>query len=132
MAKPNFIELPGCEPISIIFEDRSVIAIDKPRGWMLVPDSWRRTNWNLQTAIDSSIRADDFWARSRNLRYLRHVHRLDAEGEGEAQARVILNGEAHFLRDELSVTSASLKGAELNQELSRSAPSNEDNQSRYL
>jgi 23S rRNA pseudouridine1911/1915/1917 synthase len=82
MAKPNFIELPGCEPISIIFENRSVLAIDKPRGWMLVPDSWRKTNWNLQTAIDSSIRADDFWARSRNLRYLRHVHRLDADTSG--------------------------------------------------
>ena len=82
MAKPNFIELPGCEPIPIIFEDRSVIAIDKPRGWMLVPDSWRKTNWNLQTAIDSSIRADDFWACSRNLRYLRHVHRLDADTSG--------------------------------------------------
>jgi RluA family pseudouridine synthase len=82
MAKPNFIELPGCEPIQIIFEDRSVLAIDKPRGWMLVPDSWRKTNWNLQTAIDSSIRADDFWARSRNLRYLRHVHRLDADTSG--------------------------------------------------
>ena len=62
--------------------DRSVIAIDKPRGWMLVPDSWRKTNWNLQTAIDSSIRADDFWARSRNLTYLRHVHRLDADTSG--------------------------------------------------
>ena len=82
MAKPNFIELPGCDLIPIIFEDRSVLAIDKPRGWMLVPDSWRKTNWNLQTAIDSSIRADDFWARSRNLRYLRHVHRLDADTSG--------------------------------------------------
>ena len=82
MAKPNFIELPGCDPIPILFEDRSVLAIDKPRGWMLVPDSWRQTNWNLQTAIDSSIRADDFWARSRNLRYLRHVHRLDADTSG--------------------------------------------------
>jgi RluA family pseudouridine synthase len=82
MAKPNFIELPGCDPINILFEDRSVLAIDKPRGWMLVPDSWRLTNWNLQTAIDSSIRADDFWARSRNLRYLRHVHRLDADTSG--------------------------------------------------
>jgi 23S rRNA pseudouridine1911/1915/1917 synthase len=82
MAKPNFIELPGCEPIPILYEDRSVLAIDKPRGWMLVPHSWRQTNWNLQAAIDSSIRADDFWARSRNLKYLRHVHRLDADTSG--------------------------------------------------
>jgi hypothetical protein len=39
---------------------------------------------------------------------------LDVEGsEGEAQVRVILNGEAHLLRDELSVTSTS-EGVELN------------------
>ena len=82
MAKPKFIELPGCEPIPILFEDRSVIAIDKPRGWMLVPHSWRLTNWNLQAAIDSSIRADDFWAKSRNLSFLRNVHRLDADTSG--------------------------------------------------
>lgn len=82
MAKPNFIELPGCTPIFILYEDRSALAIDKPRGWMLVPHSWRRTNWNLQAAIDSSIRAGDFWARSRNLKYLRHVHRLDADTSG--------------------------------------------------
>lgn len=82
MAKTNFIELPGCDPIAIIYEDRSVLAIDKPRGWMLVPHTWRKTNWNLQAAIDSSICADDFWARSRNLRYLRHVHRLDADTSG--------------------------------------------------
>ncbi len=82
MAKPNFIELPGCDLIPIIYEDRSVLAIDKSRGWMLVPDSWRKTNWTLQTAIDSSIRADDFWAKSRNLNYLRHIHRLDADTSG--------------------------------------------------
>jgi hypothetical protein len=27
-AKTNSIELPGCEPIPIIFEDRSVLAIE--------------------------------------------------------------------------------------------------------
>jgi len=82
MAKPNSIELPGCDPIPIIYEDRSVLAIDKPRGWMLVPHSWRQTNWNLQAAIDSSLRAGDFWAYSRNLKYLRHIHRLDADTSG--------------------------------------------------
>jgi RluA family pseudouridine synthase len=28
------------------------------------------------------MRADDFWAKSRNLTYLRHVHRLDADTSG--------------------------------------------------
>jgi len=82
MAKPNFIELPGCEPIPILFEDRSVLAIDKPRGWMLVPYSWQKTSWNLSAAITSSISAGDFWARSRGLKFLRHVHRLDADTSG--------------------------------------------------
>ncbi len=82
MAKTNAIELPGCDPIPILYEDRSVLAIDKPRGWMLVPHTWRRTNWNLQAALDSSMRAGDFWARCRNLKFLRYVHRLDADTTG--------------------------------------------------
>jgi len=82
MAKPTSIELPGVPPIPILYEDRSVLAIDKPRHWMLVPYSWQRTNRNLQAALVSSISAGDFWARSRGLRFLRYVHRLDAETTG--------------------------------------------------
>lgn len=82
MPKPQCIELPDIEPIPILYEDRSVLAIDKPRGWMLVPFSWQRTSRNLQAALTSSIQARDFWARSRNLRFLRFVHRLDAETTG--------------------------------------------------
>lgn len=82
MPKTSFIEFPDCEPIPIVYEDRSVIAIDKPRGWMLVPHSWQKTDRNLQAAITSSIAARDFWARSRGLKFLRNVHRLDAETSG--------------------------------------------------
>jgi RluA family pseudouridine synthase len=80
--KPSHIELPTGEKIPILYEDRSVLAIDKPRGWMLVPFSWQRTNRNLQAALTSSIAAKDFWARSRGLKYLRFVHRLDADTSG--------------------------------------------------
>ncbi|HTX20832.1 MAG TPA: RluA family pseudouridine synthase [Candidatus Aquilonibacter sp.] len=82
MARPNSIELPDREPIPILHEDRSVIAIDKPRGWMLVPYTWRKTSWNLQAAVESSIAGGDFWARSRGLKFLRNVHRLDVETSG--------------------------------------------------
>lgn len=82
MAKPNYIELPTGEKISILYEDRSVLAIDKPRGWMLVPASWQKTSRNLQMALTSSIAAKDFWARSRNLKFLRFVHRIDADTTG--------------------------------------------------
>jgi 23S rRNA pseudouridine1911/1915/1917 synthase len=81
--KPKNIELNDGEiVIPILYEDRSVIAIDKPGGWMLAPDSWDQTGRNLQLALNSSIGAGDFWARSRNLKYLRFVHRLDAETTG--------------------------------------------------
>jgi RluA family pseudouridine synthase len=82
MAKPDAIELPTGERIPILYEDRSAMAIDKPIGWMLVPFSWQNTGHNLQAALTSSICAGDFWARSRNLKYLRYVHRLDAETTG--------------------------------------------------
>jgi len=82
VAKPDHIELPTGERIAILYEDRSVLAIDKPRDWMLVPFSWQKTNRNLQAALTSSIAARDFWARSRGLRFLRFVHRLDAETTG--------------------------------------------------
>ena len=82
MPKTDYIELPTGEKIFILYEDRSVLAIDKPRGWMLVPASWQKTSRNLQMAITSSIAAKDFWARSRNLKFLRFVHRIDADTTG--------------------------------------------------
>jgi 23S rRNA pseudouridine1911/1915/1917 synthase len=80
--KTDFIELGTGEQIPILYEDRSVIAVDKPAGWMLVPTTWQRTQRNLQAAIESSIAAKLFWARSRHLRFLRYIHRLDAETSG--------------------------------------------------
>ena len=82
MAKPRHIELADGTRIPILFEDRSVIAIDKPAGWLLVPYNWDKTDRNLHLAISSSIRAGDFWARSRNLSYLRNIHRLDGDTSG--------------------------------------------------
>jgi RluA family pseudouridine synthase len=49
---------------------------------MLLPVSWQNTGFNLQAAINSSIAARDFWARSRGLKFLRYVHRLDADTSG--------------------------------------------------
>jgi RluA family pseudouridine synthase len=82
MARPNVIQLGEEVSIPILYEDRSVLAIDKPAGWMLVPYSWDRTGRNLQLAITSSILGHDFWARSRNLKFLKYIHRLDAETTG--------------------------------------------------
>lgn len=82
MGKTKDIELTDGSLLSILFEDRAALAIDKPPGWMLVPFNWQRTRWNLQAAIESSISAGAHWAVSRQLRFLRNVHRLDAETSG--------------------------------------------------
>jgi RluA family pseudouridine synthase len=82
MAKPREIELPDGTVIPILYEDRAVLAIDKPAGWLLVPSEWDATSRNLQRALESGINGGEFWARSRNLKYLRFVHRLDAETSG--------------------------------------------------
>lgn len=81
MGKPNYIELRDGTRIPVLFEDRSAMVIDKPRGWLLAPNDWETTR-NLQAAIEGSIFARDFWAKSRNLKFLRYVHRLDAETTG--------------------------------------------------
>jgi RluA family pseudouridine synthase len=80
--KPRDIELGDGTRIPILYEDRTVLAIDKPAGWLLVPVHWRQTSRNLQAALESGLAAGAFWARSRNLRFLRFVHRLDAETSG--------------------------------------------------
>jgi RluA family pseudouridine synthase len=82
VAKSQVIELPDGTIIPILYEDRAVFAIDKPSGWMLAPDSWDKTSRNLHLALLSGIKGGDFWARSRNLKFLRSVHRLDADTSG--------------------------------------------------
>lgn len=78
----NAIQLTDGTSIPILYEDRSVLAIDKPSGWMLVPYNWDKTSRNLQLAISSAVHSGAYWARSRNLRFLKYVHRLDAETTG--------------------------------------------------
>jgi len=82
VAKLPFIELSNGVKIQILHEDRNVIAVDKPQGWMLAPISWQNTGRNLFAALSSSVNAGDFWAQSRNIKFIRFVHRLDADTSG--------------------------------------------------
>lgn len=66
----------------VLFEDRDVLAIDKPAGWMLAPADWKSTRRNLLAALQEGVDAGAWWAKSRGLRFLRPVHRLDTETTG--------------------------------------------------
>ena len=68
--------------LSILFEDRAVLAIDKPFGWLLAPEAWTNTGRNLQLALLSSIQRREHWTRVHGIRFIRYVHRLDAETTG--------------------------------------------------
>lgn len=82
MPQDNPIVLGDGLRIPVLYEDRSVLAIDKPSGWMLAPERWVHTSRNLQLALESSIRSREYWAKSRQINFLRYVHRLDADTSG--------------------------------------------------
>ncbi len=82
VAKPDSFELPDGTIVNILYEDRGVLAIDKPAGWMLGPDDGEHADRSLQRALVDDIESGEWWARSRNLKFLRFVHRLDAPTTG--------------------------------------------------
>ncbi len=82
VAKPDRFELPDGTSVAILYEDRGVLAIDKPAGWMLGPDDAEHHERNLHRALVDDIESAEWWAASRNLKFLRFVHRLDAPTTG--------------------------------------------------
>lgn len=82
VAKPASFELPDGTEVAILYEDRGVLAIDKPAGWMLGPDDAEHNERSLHRALVDAIEAGEWWAQSRNLKFLRFIHRLDAPTTG--------------------------------------------------
>jgi len=81
MPRSPEIRLPGLR-IPILHEDRAILAIDKPAGWQLAPEYAKRIAKNLHALLMGSVVHGDPWARSRNIRFVRYVHRLDAPTSG--------------------------------------------------
>lgn len=82
MAKTDYVELTDGTQVPILFEDRSVLAIDKPAGWMLGPEDEEHVRRNLHIALMVGIDEGAWWARCRGLKFIRFVHRLDAPTTG--------------------------------------------------
>ncbi len=66
----------------ILYEDRSAMAVDKPPGWVVSAEWQTNPENNLQLFLQASIFNRDFWAKSRNLKFLRFIHRLDSMTSG--------------------------------------------------
>jgi 23S rRNA pseudouridine1911/1915/1917 synthase len=68
--------------LEIILEDRWLLAVNKPAGWLVAPVTWDRTRRNLMLALQTGIDQKSPWAVKRGLRYVKNIHRLDAETTG--------------------------------------------------
>lgn len=63
--------------IPVLFEDDSLLALDKPAGLLTSPDRYDALRPNLMKLLHAGIAAQKPWARERNLNYLSNAHRLD-------------------------------------------------------
>jgi RluA family pseudouridine synthase len=68
--------------IPVLFEDDSLLALDKPSGLLTSPDRYDPLRPNLMKLLHTGIAAQKPWARERNLNYLSNAHRLDFETSG--------------------------------------------------
>jgi len=68
--------------IEVLYEDPALLAINKPPGLIAAPEGWSRTRRNLLRYLMRGIERHAYWAVSRGIRWIRNVHRLDADTSG--------------------------------------------------
>jgi len=70
------VELP------VLYEDDALLAVDKPSGLMVSPDTYDPAKPNLMSGVRRALDTGAAWARERGLAMLANVHRLDADTSG--------------------------------------------------
>jgi RluA family pseudouridine synthase len=68
--------------IAVVFEDKHLLALDKPAGLLTSPDRYDPNRPNLMKLLHAGIAEGKPWARERGLTYLSNAHRLDFETSG--------------------------------------------------
>jgi RluA family pseudouridine synthase len=66
----------------VLFEDDSLLALNKPPGLFTSPDRDHPDRPSLMTLLHAGIAAGKLWARQRRLSYLANAHRLEADASG--------------------------------------------------
>jgi RluA family pseudouridine synthase len=87
LLKTNSIKLSSPETqefweIPVLFEDDHLLALDKPARVLTSPDQSDPGRPSLLQLLHAGIETGKPWARERNLTYLSHAHRLDADTTG--------------------------------------------------
>jgi RluA family pseudouridine synthase len=68
--------------IPILFEDRHLLALDKPAGLLVSPDRSDPSRPNLMSLLHRDLARAAAWAKARELDYLMNAHRLDGPTSG--------------------------------------------------
>jgi RluA family pseudouridine synthase len=68
--------------IPILFEDRHLLALDKPAGLPVSPDRHEPQRASLMKLLHRDLERGAAWAKERGLHYLMHAHRLDPHTSG--------------------------------------------------
>jgi len=63
--------------IPVLFEDRHLLALDKPAGLLVSPDRYDAARPNLMKLLHRDLARGAAWAKQRGLDYLMNAHRLD-------------------------------------------------------
>lgn len=68
--------------IQVLFEDSSMLALDKPPGLLVSPDRHQPERPSLMKLLHRDLERGAAWARERGLHYLMPAHRLDPSVSG--------------------------------------------------
>ena len=68
--------------LAVLYEDEALIALDKPSGLMVSPDTYDPKKPNLMSALRRAMDTRAEWVCARGLNYLANAHRLDADASG--------------------------------------------------
>jgi len=91
--------------IPVLFEDEHLLALDKPAGMPVAPDTNLPDQPSLMALLHAGIVGGKAWAQERGLDFLRNVHRLDSDASGVlllAKSKQVLRSLADFFGGENS------------------------------
>ena len=68
--------------VPVLFEDDTLLALDKPACILCTPDRYDPNRPNIMRWLHKDIERGAAWVKERGITYLANVHRLDFETSG--------------------------------------------------
>ena len=68
--------------VPVLFEDETILVLDKPPGLLVSPDRYDLSRPDMMTLLHRDIERGAAWTKGRGFTYLMNAHRLDFEASG--------------------------------------------------